>query len=114
MQLLYTLRVVKMKKYLLVYRGAIQPDNGKKHMSDWMEWAKGMGDAMLDPGLPIGSSKTVSKDNVVETESSNPICGMTVIQAADLEVALKLSAACPHIAIGGTIEVAEAMDMPMA
>lgn len=102
-----------MKKYLLIYRGAVQPENGKEHMSEWMSWVKGMGEAMLDPGLPVSSSKTVTKDQITDTQSKNPICGMSVIQAVDLETALELTAASPHISIGGTIDVAEAMEMSM-
>ena len=104
---------MNMKKYLLIYRGAVQPENGKEHMSEWMSWVKDMGEAMIDPGLPVGSSKTVSQDGVKDTQNSNPICGMSVIQAVDLETALELTAASPHISIGGTIDVAETMEMSM-
>lgn len=103
-----------MKKFLLVYKGAVQPDNGSKHMKDWMAWVQGLGGAMLDPGLPVGPSKTVSANDVVDTSSHDPVSGISVIQATDLESALKMVKPCPHIAIGGTIEVAEAMNMPMA
>ncbi|WP_223787359.1 hypothetical protein [Marinicella meishanensis] len=103
-----------MKKFVLVYRGAVQPDDGSQHMQDWMAWVHGLGTAMLDPGLPVMASKTVSTTGVHDTESDDPVAGISILQAADFEAALAMVKPCPHLSIGGTIEVAEAMDMPMA
>lgn len=102
-----------MKKHLLVYRGAVQPENGQQHMKDWMAWVHGMGDAMIDPGTPVFPSVTVTSARIHATDSSNPICGISLIQAANQEVATALAQSSPHLDIGGTIEVAETMNLPM-
>lgn len=103
-----------MNKYLLVYRGAVKPQDGKQHMSDWMSWVHGMGDAMLDPGLPVGPAKTLTANGVTDTQSTSPISGISVIQAVDMHAALDLVKSCPHLNIGGSIELSEAMNMNMS
>ena len=102
-----------MKNFLLVYRGSVQPENGQKHMSDWNQWMKGMGDAVVDAGVPVMPSKTITSKQIAGTHSKNPICGMSIIQAIDMDTALDLAKVCPHITIGGSIEVAETMNLPM-
>ncbi|MFC3192876.1 hypothetical protein ACFODZ_01355 [Marinicella sediminis] len=103
-----------MNTYLLVYRGAVQPENGQQHMADWMAWVKDLGDAMVDPGIPVLPSKTITASGISDTRSDNPISGISIIKAVDLEAAMALIRPCPHLRIGGGIEVAEAMNLPMA
>jgi hypothetical protein len=103
-----------MKQYVLIYRGAVQPENGQQHMTDWMAWVKNLGEAMLNPGTPMHPSHTLSQDGNQATSTDNPICGFSVIQAPDMAAAISLISPCPHITIGGSIEVAEAMNLPMA
>ncbi len=102
-----------MKKFLLVYRGAVQPEDGQKHMAAWMSWVHGMGEAMIDPGTPVYPSQTISSSAITETKSDNPICGVSIIEAEDQIAAFNLIKPCPHLSIGGTIEVTEAIDCPM-
>lgn len=103
-----------MKKYLIVYRGAVQPEDGKQHMNNWMNWVQSIGDAMIDPGTPVYPSKTITSSSITDTQTGNPINGISIIQAEDYETALKLVKPCPHLNIGGSIELAETMDLPMA
>ena len=72
-----------------------------------------MGDAVVDPGLPVGPSKTITPNGVVEGSGANPASGMTVIQAETMDDAIALVKDCPHLSGTGTIEIAEAMDMEM-
>ncbi|MBL4645179.1 MAG: hypothetical protein JKY99_01835 [Rhizobiales bacterium] len=105
-----------MQKYVFAYHG--QPkieskEEGKAHMEKWMAWSTGLGDAVVDPGVPVGPSKTVSADGVSDDGGSNPISGVSIVQAETIEEALEMAKACPHVTAGGTIEVAPAMDMEM-
>jgi hypothetical protein len=59
----------------------------------------------------FGMSKTVSADGIADDGGSNPLSGITIIQADAMEEALEMAKACPHIGIGGTIEVAQVMQM---
>ncbi|MEP4034251.1 hypothetical protein [Roseibium polysiphoniae] len=84
------------------------------HMTAWRAWSGGLGDAVLDPGMPVGPSMTLNQDgSVTEGGGANPASGVTILQAASMEDALELAKPCPHLSAGGTIEVAEALDMEM-
>ncbi|MEE8056539.1 MAG: hypothetical protein V3T17_01705 [Pseudomonadales bacterium] len=103
-----------MSKFILAFHGGIQfktPEDGAAHMVKWKQWNQGLGDAVVDPGMPVGPSKTVTADGVVDDGGSNPISGITILQADTFEAVLEMAGRCPHVDIGGTIEVAEAMQM---
>lgn len=105
-----------MPKYVFAYHGAPEfktKQDGANHMVAWREWMQGLGDAVVDPGMPVGKSMTVSTAGVVEDGGSNPLSGITIVQADTMETAVTMAKACPHISAGGTIEVAQAMDMEM-
>ena len=102
-----------MTKYILVYFGGgniKSKEEGMAHMAAWKAWMEGLGDAVVDPGMPAGKSKTVGLGGVTD---AGDVSGVTILQAESLDAAVVMAQACPHINIGGTIEVAEAMDMQM-
>ena len=103
-----------MQKYILAYHGGKKfetPEEGAAHMKNWQVWNAGLGDAVVDPGMPVGPSKTVSLDGVANDGGSNPLSGITILEAVNMEAVLEMAKTCPHISIGGTIEVAEAIQM---
>ena len=105
-----------MPKFVLAYHGAPKfksKEEGMAHMVAWREWSQGMGDAVVDPGMPVGVSKTITADGVEDGGGSNPLSGITIIQADTMEAAIELARPCPHVSAGGSIEIAEAMDMEM-
>ena len=105
-----------MPKFILAYHGgpkSMSKEEGAAHMAKWKAWMGSLGDAVIDPGTPVGPSKTVSADGVSDGGGSNPLSGITIVQADTMDAALKMAKASPHLDIGGTIEVAEAMNMKM-
>lgn len=105
-----------MPKFVFAYHGGPQglsPEEGRAHMENWKAWMASLGDAVIDPGLPLGKSCTVSAAGVSDDGGVNPLAGFTVIEAADMAAATAMAQRSPHISIGGTIEVAPALDMPM-
>lgn len=82
-------------------------------MQQWQAWSASLGDAVVDPGMPVGPSMTVTKEGFIEGGGSNPLSGITIIQADSIEDAMKMAQSCPHIDLNGTIEVAEAMNMEL-
>ena len=72
----------------------------------------GLGDALVNPGVPLGWAKVVSLSGVSDNESSPALTGFSIVKADMLEAAIAMAKACPHLA-HGTINVAEAMDMGM-
>ena len=106
-----------MSNYIFAYHhGGKTPGNpaeGAKLMAKWKAWVGGLGNAMVDPGSPLGMSKTVSSGGVSNDGGSNPLMGFSIVKADSMDTALKIAKGCPHLEIG-TIEVAEikAMSSP--
>ena len=103
-----------MKNYVFVYRGGHNfksPEEGAKHMAKWGAWVGSLGDASVNRGSPFGKSKTVSSGGVSDDGRSNPLTGYSIVKANSMDAALKMAKACPHLDIGGSIVVAEVMEM---
>lgn len=105
-----------MPKFVLAYHG--KPDlqskeAGAAHMVAWKAWSAGLGGAVVDPGMPVGASRTVTANGVQDGGGANPLSGITVIQAETMDDAIALVKDCPHLSGTGTIEIAEAMTMEM-
>ena len=103
-----------MNNYVFVYRGGLEfksPEEGAKHMAKWRAWVGGLGNASVNRGSPFGKSKTVSSGGVSDDGGANPLTGYSIVKANSLAAALRMAKACPHLDIGGSIVVAEVMEM---
>jgi hypothetical protein len=104
-----------MAKYLFVYHGGSTPatkEDQAKAMAAWGQWFGSMGKAVIDGGNPVGKSTTVkSNGSIVKDGGANPASGYSLIEAASLDDALAKAKSCPLLAAGGSVEVAQAMDM---
>ena len=79
-------------------------------MAKWKAWVDGLGDAVVNPGTPLGMSKTVSSSGVSDDGGSNPLNGFSIVKADSMDAALEMAKGCPYLDIG-TIEVAEVKEM---
>ncbi len=104
-----------MAKFLLVYHGGKPPaskEEGAKMMDAWGKWFGSLGSAVIDGGNPVSASSTVNSDgSVVDNGGANPTSGYSLLEASDLDDALAKAKGCPLLSSGGSIEVAQAMDM---
>lgn len=105
-----------MAKFLLIYHGGGKPPSnpaeGKAVMDAWGAWFASMGAAVIDGGNPVGPSSTVKSDgSLAEGGGANPASGYSLIEAASLAEAHKKAQGCPLLKAGGSIEIAQAMDM---
>ena len=102
-----------MANYIYAYHGGKMPESpeeGAKVMARWQQWLTGLGDAVVNPGAPVGLSKTLSADGVEDNGGSNPLGGFSIVKAEDMDAAIALAEGCPHIG-NGTIEIAEIIEM---
>ncbi len=102
-----------MPDYIFAYHGGKKPESpedGAKMMAEWQAWIADLGDTMVNPGTPLGKSRTVSADGVADDGGSNPIMGYSVVQADGIDAAVEIAKGCPFVEMG-TIEVAEMMKM---
>ncbi|MEL6640875.1 MAG: hypothetical protein AAFP98_06115, partial [Pseudomonadota bacterium] len=89
-----------MPKFLLAYHGTPDlqgNDAGAAHMAAWKAWNEGLGAAVVDPGMPVGKSITVSATDVIDNGGSNPLSGITILQADTLDEVIKMAQTCPHL-----------------
>ena len=104
-----------MPKYLFIYHGAGRPDTKEaqvKAMAAWGEWFGSMGKSVINGGNPVGKSWTVKGNGAVAKDGgANPASGYSLIEAKDYEGAVALAKGCPMLASGGSVEVAEVLDM---
>lgn len=104
-----------MAKFIFAYHGGKIPETeeeGARVMAQWQAWLGGMGAAALDPGNPVGPSSTVHPDGSVTCDGGgNPLSGYSLIGADSIEQATELARGCPILEAGGTVEIAEVVEM---
>lgn len=103
-----------MPKFVFVYHGGKKPsspEEGAKVMAKWKGWFEKLGPAVVDGGNPVGPSKTVFAKSVADNGGANPVSGYSLINASNINDAVKKAKGCPILESGGSIEVAEAIEM---
>ncbi len=104
-----------MAKYVFAYHGGghpQKPEEIKQAMDAWGAWFGSLGAAVIDAGNPVGKSSTVKQDgSLADGGGANPISGYSLIEASSLADAHNKAKGCPLLKAGGTIEIAQAMDM---
>ena len=104
-----------MAKYLFVYHGGSMPESQEevaKAMDAWGNWFGELGNAVVDGGNPVGMSLTVQSDgSVANNGGANPASGYSLVEASSDDDAVAKAKGCPVLAHGGSVEVAEAIDM---
>ena len=104
-----------MPNFVFTYYGEPQftsPEDGAAYMGRWQAWVGSIGDAWVDPGHPLGASRTVSSSGVVENMASNRLTGFSIVSAGSIEAAIEMARRCPHLE-HGTVDVSEPMEMDM-
>ena len=102
-----------MSKFIYAYHGGKMPESPEevaKLMARWNAWVEDLGDAFVDPGNPVGMSKTVSSSGVADNGGANPLSGFSIVEADSIDAAVEMAKGSPHLD-HGTIEVAEIKKM---
>ena len=104
-----------MAKYVFAYSGGNgipeDPVAREQGFAAWGAWFGQLGDAVVDPGVPTGASKTVAADGSVSDGGSRGLNGYSVISAGSLDAAIEAAKGCPLLANGGSVDVYEAIEM---
>ena len=99
-----------MPNFMFVYHGGSMPESQEEidaTMARWGKWMEDNGPSLVDPGNPVGMSKTVSSSGVADNGGANPVSGYTIVSATDIDAACEMAKTNPMIADGGSVEVAE-------
>jgi hypothetical protein len=104
-----------MAKYAFIYHGggmAETEEEGAALMAAWGTWMEGLGSALTDGGNPFGPSTTIASDGSASPGGgANPATGYSLVTADSLDAAVALASGCPIFSSGGSVEVAEAIEM---
>ena len=100
-----------MPKFLVTYHGAgaPTPEQAQEAMAAFMAWASSAGEALIDPGAPLGPAKTVTAGSVSDGPADGLASGYSVLEAADLDSAVNLVKAHPFVSRGGSLQVSPAI-----
>jgi hypothetical protein len=100
-----------MPTYLLAYHGISLPKREAEQpdlVRAWNEWMDRLGDALEGSNNPINVARTINSDGTVSTGAgANPVMGLSFVTADNIDAAVELARSCPHLAAGGSVEVAE-------
>lgn len=101
-----------MPKFVLAFRGGMpkSPDEGQKMMTDWNAWMAELGPALVDKGAGFGKSHFLTGPGS-EGKAGDALSGYSLVEAKDTDAALAMARKNPIFSLGGTIEVAECMQM---
>lgn len=105
-----------MANFIIIYHGSgnmgsMTQEEGMAHRGKWMDWVKGLGKAVVNPGQPLMGNTMLSSSGASDTEGDSKISGYAVIEAADMAAALDMAKGDPFMNMGGSIEVAEMVSM---
>ena len=102
-----------MPKYVLGYHGGSMPETpeeGERVMAAWGKWMGELGSALVDSGNPTGPARTIAANgSVSDGGGANPLTGYSILEAGNLDAAVKMAKGCPVLASGGSVEVGELM-----
>jgi hypothetical protein len=116
-----------MSEFVYLFRiGAAQqreamgtPEHAQQSMKVWLAWMRELETSghLKNPGQPLepegkvvrGKPKGVTDGPYVETKDL--IAGFMIIEARDLAQAAELSAGCPILESGGSVEIRPVMSM---
>jgi hypothetical protein len=101
-----------MPSFLVTYHGGGMPEDeeGRQQaMAAFGAWVGKMGDALTDPGAPLGPSMTVSSGGARSGDAEGRAAGYSVIRADDMDAAVDLVRDHPFVSRGGSLQVTEAV-----
>ena len=98
-----------MPHFLFAYHGGKMPETQQEteaEIASWQGWFDSISASIVDPGNPVGESRTVSDGGVVDDGGLNPLSGYTIVIADDIDEAVQMASRCPILG-HGSVEVAE-------
>jgi hypothetical protein len=101
-----------MPSFLITYHGGGMPEGEEARqqaMVAFGAWVAEVGDALTDPGAPLGPAMTVSADGVRPGDADGRAGGYSVLRADDMESAVALVRDHPFVTRGGSLQVTEAV-----
>ena len=104
-----------MTNYVFMYSGGhgVAADEAERvaQYAKWGQWFEALGAAVVDGGAATGAAKTVGPGGSVSDGGSRGLTGYSIVSADSLDAAVELAKGCPVLAVGGAVDVYEAIAM---
>ena len=91
-----------MPTYVIANRAPKEYRGSAETMAAWNAWFEQLGANLVDRGNPVFERRTLGNCG-----TDTVLGGYTLVSADNLDAAVALAAGCPHLAIGGGVEVGE-------
>ena len=104
-----------MAQFGLLYVGEPQfksPEHGQDNAQRYMAWLEGLGDAVVNRGIPMGPPTRVDADGVSTDERADRLTGLTIVEAEDMDAAIEMAKICPYIEVAA-LDVVQIFEMNM-
>jgi hypothetical protein len=101
-----------MPTFLVTYHGGGMPadEEGRQQaMAAFGAWVGKVGEALTDPGAPLGPAMTVSSGGAHEGQADGRTAGYSILRADDMDAAVDLVRDHPFVTRGGSLTVSEAV-----
>lgn len=98
-----------MKKFILFYKGPATPP-GASH-EKWPAWFRKAGEQLVDRGSPMKNGLALYPDGSSGAAATN-FNGYSIIQAENIDAALRLTRDHPFLTVGGAEYSIEIFELP--
>lgn len=102
-----------MAQFGLLYVGEPQfddPDEAQAHQKKWFDWIGSLGDAIVNPGMPMGPPTRVTADGVAPGPTAERLTGMTIVEAENMDAAIAMAQSSPYVEVAA-VDVVEIFQM---
>ena len=104
-----------MAQFGLLYIGEPQfssPEQGQANAQQYMAWLDGLGDAVVNRGIPMGPPTRVDYNGVSSDPREDRLTGLTIVEANDMDAAIEMAKNCPYIEVAA-LDVVQIFEMNM-
>lgn len=104
-----------MAQFGLLYVGEPQfssPEEGQANAQKYVEWLNGLGDAVVNRGIPMGAPTRVTAAGLSSEARPDRLTGLTIVEADDMDAAIEMAKNCPYIEVAA-LDVVQIFEMNM-
>jgi hypothetical protein len=76
------------------------PEEGAKHMAKYRAWLGSLGEALINPGTPLGPAAIASAEGESDSDAANSFSGFSVVKSDSLEAAVEMAKGSPYLDFG--------------
>ena len=102
-----------MPQFGLLYVGEPQfssPEEGQANGERYWAWLEGLGDAIVNKGIPMGPPTRVTAEGVSSEKRADRLTGLTIVEADDMDAAIEIAKACPYLEVAA-LDVVQIFEM---